>query len=432
VVSAVTVAGSLASLLVFPQAFLYSMGVAGMMVAAVAALASVVVLPGVLALLGDRLAALAPARWQRAADRDARPATSGGWYRLSRFVMRRPGSIAAVTSIALIALGLPFLGLRITEVDQSVVPESSGARQVQERLDAQFPPNRVSPVYLVSDAPPTAAARARLEELRAGLGSLSSVGSVSKPKVAGGGAWRVDVFGRGHRFSEDNQRLVDEIRDLRKPYPTLVGGETASLVDLKAGLENRLPLALAIVVFVTVTVLFLMTGSVVLPLKAVVMNALTLCATFGVMVLIFQDGRFEDLLGYTSAGALEPSQMILLFAVAFGLSTDYGVFLLGRIKEERTSGRSEAEAVATGLERTGRIITAAALLLCVALGALVVAQHASVKEVGFGAALAIAIDASIVRAFLVPSLMCLLGRRNWWAPRPLRWLHNRLRLSETG
>jgi RND superfamily putative drug exporter len=191
-----------------------------------------------------------------------------------------------------------------------------------------------------------------------------------------------------------------------------------------------MPIALAWLAITTFVVLFLFTGSVVLPLKALVMNALTISAAFGLLVFVFQDGRLEGLLGYTSQGALESSQPVVLFAVAFGLSTDYGVFLLSRIKEARDTGVPDREAVAVGLERTGRIVTAAALLFCVAIGAFATSRIVFIKEVGSGTAAAVLIDATLVRALLVPSLMELLGRWNWWAPRPLRRLHARFGLDE--
>jgi RND superfamily putative drug exporter len=209
-----------------------------------------------------------------------------------------------------------------------------------------------------------------------------------------------------------------------------VTGFTAHFMDTKSSLADHLPLAVAIVVLSTFIVLFVMTGSVILPIKALIMNALTLSATFGILVLIFQDGRLEGLLGYTSQGALETTMPLLLFAVAFGLSTDYGVFLLSRIKEARDGGADDSEAVAIGLERTGRIVTAAALLFAVAIGAFVTSGVIFIKENGLGTALAVLIDASIIRALLVPSLMELLGRWNWWAPPPLRRLHARIGLSE--
>ncbi|MGH2803854.1 MAG: MMPL family transporter, partial [Thermoleophilaceae bacterium] len=217
-------------------------------------------------------------------------------------------------------------------------------------------------------------------------------------------------------------------RDLRGD--ALVTGFTAGYVDLQDSLVEHLPIVLAIVAAVTLAVLFAMTGSVVLPLKQVVMNALGLSAVFGILVLIFQDGRLEGLLGYTSQGGLESTQPLLLFAVVFGLSTDYGVFLLARIKEARDGGLPASEAVAVGLERTGRIVTAAALLFCIAIGAFVTSQIVFIKQLGLGTAIAVLIDATIIRALLVPSLMALLGRWNWWAPAPLRRLHARVGLSE--
>ena len=202
-------------------------------------------------------------------------------------------------------------------------------------------------------------------------------------------------------------------------------------MDQQTSLADSLPLALALLCGSTLLILFVMTGSVVLPIKALLMNLLSLSAAFGLLVLIFQDGRFESLLAYDSQGALESTQPILLFCVAFGLSTDYGVFLLTRIKEARDSGLPDREAVAVGLERTGRIVTFAALLFCIAIGAFATSEVVFIKELGIGTALAVLIDAFLVRALLVPSLMALLGKWNWWAPRPLARLHARLGLAES-
>ncbi|MDX6278574.1 MAG: putative drug exporter of the superfamily, partial [Nocardioidaceae bacterium] len=210
----------------------------------------------------------------------------------------------------------------------------------------------------------------------------------------------------------------------------LVGGASAEQVDQVTSIAANIPLALLILAALTFITLFLMTGSVVLPLKALVMNLLTISATFGVLVLIFQDGRFQGALDYTSQGALESSQPVFLFAVVFGLSTDYAVFLLTRIKEARDNGAGEREAIALGLQRTGRIVTAAALLFAIALGAFATSQIIFIKQLGLGTAVAVLIDATIVRAMLVPSLMALLGKANWWAPGPLRRLHDRIGLTE--
>ncbi len=237
---------------------------------------------------------------------------------------------------------------------------------------------------------------------------------------------------RHDALSGRGQETVHDLRALEAPFPVLVGGFSASFVDLKASLMDHLPIAFAIVVAGTLLILFLMTGSVVLPVKALIMNVLTLSATFGLLRLIFQDGRLEEVLGYTSQGALEVTQPVLLFALAFGLSTDYGVFLLSRIKEARDAGAPNDQAVSIGLERTGRIVTAAAVLFAVAVGSFATSEIVFIKQVGLGTALAVLIDATVVRALLVPSLMGLLGRWNWWSPGVLRRLHARVGLSEEG
>ncbi len=232
-------------------------------------------------------------------------------------------------------------------------------------------------------------------------------------------------------MDEKSRDLVTEIRELDAPNPVLVGGQAADQNDqVKAIIDGQHPLALLILVIITFITLFLMTGSVVLPIKALIMNVLTITATFGILVLIFQDGRFEGLLNYTSQGALESTQPVFLFAVVFGLSTDYAVFLLTRIKEARDAGAGERESMALGLQRTGRIVTAAALLFAIALGSFATSEIIFIKQLGVGTAVAVLIDATIVRAMLVPSLMALLGKRNWWAPKPLRKLHDRIGLSE--
>ncbi|MBV8945482.1 MAG: MMPL family transporter, partial [Solirubrobacterales bacterium] len=221
-----------------------------------------------------------------------------------------------------------------------------------------------------------------------------------------------------------------EVRAIHTPIYLGVAGATASYLDLEHSLGAHLPAALAFVVAATLIVLFLMTGSVVLPLKAVVMNALNLSAVFGILVLILQNGNLQGPLGYHGVGALDATQPILLFAIGFGLATDYGVFLLARIKEAHDGGAPNADAVALGLERTGRIVTAAALLFAVAVGAFATSQIVFIKELGVGTALAVLLDASVIRVLLVPSLMALLGQLNWWAPRSLRRLHERVGFQE--
>ena len=425
--SAVTVAAAMAALIVFPLRFLFSMGVGGALVALTAALVSLTVLPALLAALGTRVNALSLKRWQVAMHRDAAAVQEGGWYRLSQFVMRRPGRIAIAAAVLLIVMGIPFTRIEFTGVDASVLPTDRSARVVSDALGTEFPPAATNPVFVAARAPADAAAEVRAYARE--LSGIEGVATVSQP-VRADGLWRIDVVPRGSELSASAKQVVRDVRATEAPFPVDAGGSTAGFLDQQTSLGDSLPLAIAILTSTTLVILFLMTGSIVLPVKALIMNLLTVSAAFGLLVLIFQDGRFEGLLAYDAQGALEATQPILLFAVAFGLSTDYGVFLLTRIKEARDGGLSDREAVAVGLERTGRIVTYAALLFCIAIGAFVTAEVVFIKELGVGTALAVLIDAFLVRALLVPSLMALLGRWNWWAPKPLARLHDRFGIRE--
>jgi RND superfamily putative drug exporter len=387
--SAVTVAAAFASLSVFPLGFLRSMAIGGVAVALLAGVVALLVIPALFALLGRRVDALA--------FRRGKVPGTGGWYRFAHGVMRRPLPIALISATVLVVLGLPFLGVRFTGVDASVLPASASARQVQDAIKARAPEHVVS------------TSRATL----ARVGRLPGVAAMTPPRPLGGGLWTADVTPRARPMSGNAKALVRRIRALPG---TRVGGVTAWYLDTSASLRSHLPAAGAILALTIVTLLYLVTRSVILPLKAVVMNALSLSAAFGVLVWVFQDGRLEGLLRYSSQGALELTQPVLLFAIAFGLATDYGVFLLSRIREAHESGLENREAVALGLERTGRVVTAAALLFCVAVGSFATSGIVIVKEIGIGIALAVAIDASLVRALLVPSLMALLGDWNWWRP----------------
>jgi uncharacterized membrane protein YdfJ with MMPL/SSD domain len=427
--SSLTVAAALAALMVFPQRFLYSMGLGGTLVALLAATISLTVLPAVLALLGNRVNALSPKFLQRRAEREARATESGFWYRLSRFVMRRPIGIATGATVLLIVLGIPFWSLKFTSVDAQVLPESASARQVDNVMRAEFPPFRDTPnLLLVENATPQ-----RLATIEREVSGVPGIAQVQPAQRLGNGDAVIQAYSSQSYIDDTSREAVKDIRDVPVPAGSdlLVAGAAASFVDLQSSLLDHAPIALAIVVVATLIVLFLMTGSVVLPVKQLVMNALNLSAVFGILVFVFQDGRLEGLLDYRGQGALEQTMPILLFAVVFGLSTDYGVFLLSRIKEAYDSGIPNSEAVAVGLERTGRIVTAAAVLFAIAIGAFATSQIIFIKENGIGTALAVLIDASLIRALLVPSLMELLGRWNWWAPRPLRRLHARFGLSET-
>jgi uncharacterized membrane protein YdfJ with MMPL/SSD domain len=405
--SSITVGAAVATVAIFPLGFLQSMGIAGGLVGPLAGLIALTVLPALFVLLGPRVNAGALPRWRRAVERTA-SGEQGGWYRLAQALMRRPWPVAIAATTLLIVLGLPFLSTRFTGVDASVLPASVSSRVVDTALRKDFPATFVSPAYAVVHG--DAAAKAYAAAAR----RLPDAALVLTRRLAPG-AWEVRVSSGASFLEPASQRLVHEVR--RLPGDAPVGGSTAQYIDQKHTLGTRLPWAIALLCLVTYLLLYRATRSLVLPLKTLLMNALTLVATFGILVLVFQDGRLEGVLGYQSQGALQLTQPVLLFAIAFGLATDYGVFLLTRIKEAWEAGASNREAVAIGLERTGRIVTAAALLFCIAVGAFATSKVIMVKEVGIGIAVAVLIDATIVRALLVPSLMAILGRWNWWPGR---------------
>jgi len=426
--SSLTVAAALASLLVFPQRFLYSMGLGGAAVALLAAAVSLLVLPAVLTLLGNRVNAGAPKFLQRRAEADARPDSEGFWYRLSRFVQRFPGRIAIATTVLMLTLGIPFWSIEFTSVDAQILPQDRSARQVDDVLRADFPPFRDTPI----DVLVTGANEGQVTAIGERIARLSGVDRIFSPTEFDNGDTLIQAIAATPHISAASQETVRQIRDLEPPPGATiqVAGATADFVDFQSSLVDHLPVAVAIVVIATLLILFLMTGSVVLPVKALVMNVLNLSAVLGILVFVFQDGRLESLLGYTSQGGLEQTMPVLLFAIAFGLSTDYAVFLLSRIKEARDGGATDSDSVAIGLERTGRIVTAAAVLFAIAIGAFATSEIVFIKQNGIGTALAVLIDATIIRALLVPSLMELLGKWNWWAPGPLRRLHDRIGISE--
>jgi RND superfamily putative drug exporter len=426
--SSCTVALALATLCIFPQPFLVSMGLGGAITALVAVTMTLVALPAMLAVLGPRINAIAPASWQRARERTARQEQQGPWYRLSQAVMRRPLPIALVSAVVLIAVGIPALGIKFTGVDARDLPTSLSARQVADTFATKFPSDASSDITAVVNAPPSDTAR--ISALSAQLRGLPGATPQGSPPAAlSNGYFTFEIHPQSGPLSTSTLDLVKRIR--ANPSPQVqVSGTTASFLDQKSSISDRLPLVAVILCVLTALVLFLMTGSVILPIKSLVMNVLSLTASFGILVLIFQDGHLQGLLGFKSLKAIDLSQPVLIFAIAFGLASDYGVFLLTRIKEARDSGLSNNDAVALGLERTGRIVTQAALLFCVAIGAFATSSVVFIKEVGVGTAVAVIIDATIIRALLVPSLMAMLGEWNWWAPGPLRRLHNRIGLRE--
>jgi uncharacterized membrane protein YdfJ with MMPL/SSD domain len=420
--SAATVAATLAALLVFPQPYFFSMGLGGALVVLLTCAAAVTVLPALLALLGHRVNALAPAWLQVAAThRTPKPAEEGRWYRLAQLVMRRPVPVALAAAAALIVLAAPVLGITLTSANPSTLPRAAPPRQVSDALRRDFPADPSQSVAILT----TGARGPALARYRARLARLPDVASLAPPVPLSSRLDLLELIPATNALSPASQRLVGRIQALRAPFPVALTGETAGFVDLEQSLAAHLPLGAALVVAVTMVALFLMTGSAILPLKTLLMNALTVGAAYGIIVFVFQDGHLQGLLGYEDPRAIDITQPVVMLAVVLGLSTDYGVFLLDRIRELHRAGLPNQQAVALGLERTGRIVTAAALMLCVAIGSIVTSQAVEVKEASFGIAAAILIDATIVRSLLVPALMRLLGERNWWRPSLLPRPHPR-------
>lgn len=414
--SAATVAVALATLTVFPMGFLKSMGIAGAVVAVVAASAALVITPAVFGLWGAKLA--------RRRTRDS----SGSWARLAHAVMRRPGPVAAATAVVMIALAAPALRTEWTPVDSTVVPRDLSARVVSDTLAEEYDGAATTPVTLAvtSDDP------AAVGTLAADASALDGVLAPAQAVDLGAGTWQIDLAVAGDPAGEDARSVVAEARSLADTLDidALVAGPAAAFIDQQAAISDSLPLAVGLLVLLTLLVLWLMTGSVVLPVKAVVMNTLTVGVALGALTFIYQDGRLTGLLGYTPNGGIEPTDFLVSAALVFALSTDYGVFLLGRIKESRDSGLSERDAVAAGLGRTGSVVTAAAILLAVAIGAFSTSSISFIQQIGVATAVGVLVDAFVVRSLLVPSLMALLGKWNWWAPMWLRRLHDRIGFSE--
>jgi len=342
--------------------------------------------------------------------------------------MRRPGLVAVVTAAVMLALALPALRAVWTPVDDTVIPKDKSARLVADGLRSDFAGQNTTPLTVALDAPRSEAAE--IEGYADGLSRLDGVRAVEPPRALGPETWQVNVEVEGRADGEPAQELVTDIRERGASFPLLVGGAAAEFVDQQEAIGSRLGPAAALLVLLTFSILWLMTGSVILPLKAIVMNALTVGSALGILAFIYQDGRLEGLLGYTSNGGIEPTDFLVAAALVFALSTDYGVFLLGRIKEARAAGRTEREAVAVGLERTGGVVTAAAILLAVAIGVFSTSSISFIQQIGVATAFGVLIDAFVVRTLLVPSLMALLGKWNWWSPPGLRRLHDRIGLGE--
>jgi RND superfamily putative drug exporter len=454
--SAMTVALSMVAMVLFPMYFLKSFAYAGIAVVVFAAAAAIVVAPASIALLGNRLDSLNArrlARWVfRRPDPVRKPIEATFWYRTTKVVMRRALPIGLAVIALLLALGAPFLGIKWGFPDDRVLPQSLSARQVGDALRTDFAVDSARNVTVV--IPDTAGITPpELDRYASALSQVPDVSSVSAPggtftrgKPVGppsaatdfkDGSAFLTVGSTAPLFTDASENQLDRLRAVPSP-----AGEKVQLTgvaqinrDSSASITSRLPTVLGIIAVITFVLLFLLTGSVVLPLKALVLNVLSLTAAFGALVWIFQDGHLGAL-GTTSTGTLVANMPVLLFCIAFGLSMDYEVFLVSRIREYwMKSGKTRAdndESVALGLARTGRVVTAAALLMAISFAALIAAQVAFMRMFGVGLTLAVLADATLVRMLLVPAFMHVLGRWNWWAPKPLARLHERIGISEAG
>ncbi|MFF2726557.1 MMPL family transporter [Streptomyces sp. NPDC058008] len=430
--SALTVAVSLAAMMVFPQYFLRSFAYAGIAVVLLAAAAALILLPAALMLLGPRVNALDLGRLLRrrrpepASGTAAAEGSGRGWARFSVLVMRRAPLFAVVTTVGLVLLGLPFLGVKFGTADDRQLPDTAESRVVQEHIRDSFPGSPGGGLEVLAEGTANAGQYAEFKDR---IAALPGVQRVDGP-VTGDGSAYFNVLPEGEPVGQGAQDLVRELRAEPAPFDTSVTGTAAVLVDSKDAIADRLPWAVGIIVVVTLLLVFLLTGSVLIPLQAVVLNALSLTAMFGAVVWVFQDGNLSGILSFTSTGDIETTLPVLMFCVAFGLSMDYGVFLLSRIKEEYDRTGDHEHSVTFGLRHTGGLITAAAVILAVVMVAIGTSRVTNTKMLGLGIALAVLMDAMVVRSLLVPAVMKLMGRVTWWAPAPLRAFHQRFGLSE--
>jgi RND superfamily putative drug exporter len=342
--------------------------------------------------------------------------------------MARPLPVATIAVLVLLIIATPALRMDFAPVDTDVLPEGASARVVSNIIDAEFPGGDLERIQVAvsTDSKDEAV---RVAET---IGNVRPVAGVSPPERVGPDLYLVEASSTAGYMGQGTVEAVERIRGIEFEGGTLaeVTGNSASYLDLEDSIARHLPVAAAIIILATLVILFLMTGSAILPLKSLIMNILTLASVFGILVFVFQDGNLSGVLDFESTGGLDITTPILIFAITFGLSTDYAVFLLSRIKEAHDAGMPNDEAVAVGLQRTGRIVTAAALLFAIAIGAFATSEIVFIKELGVGTALAVLIDATIIRGLLVPALMELLGKWNWWAPEWMRRLHQRIGLSE--
>jgi RND superfamily putative drug exporter len=403
------------------------MGYGGVLTVALDVAAALTTMPALLSVLGPRVNSL---RIRKSIVRPETPVESGRFYRLAKRVMRAPILVSVSIVVVLLALGSPFLKVVWGGTDATVLPTNAVPRVVAAALARDFPGNTTSPIeVLVTYRTPitgTPAQRSALASYVARVAHVSGVEGASVTAMTGRAA-RIDVDYGVTPNSAAAETIVDRVREVSAPpgAQRFVGGDTADLVDTLQNLGSILPWMAVVVIVATFVLLFLAFGSLVLPLKAIVMNFLSLSVMFGVLVWVFQEGHLSGLLSFSANGTLDPSTPILMFAVVFGLSMDYEVFLLSRVREHYLATGDNDEAIATGLQRTGGVITGAALMLGVVVAAFSLSQVTFTKLMGVGTAAALVVDVTIVRLALVPATMKLLGRANWWAPRSLARLRTR-------
>ncbi|KNB50887.1 transporter [Streptomyces caatingaensis] len=447
--SALTVVLSLAALLAFPMMFLESLAYAGIAVVTLAAVTSLVILPPVLAVIGRRIDRLDVFARLRRRTPGSDPERGGAWHTLATRVMRRPALAGAGVAVLLVALALPFAHARFGLTDDRILPPGAPAQTAADTIRKDFSGAGTDPLTVVLPDLPAKSRTTELGSYMAGLSAVDGTVRVDGPlgSWAGGrqvappgaaaaafsdarGAW-LNVVSDVNPNSPAGERYAQQVRAVPPPAPALVGGEAAALADTKDVLKDRIPYAAAVIALSLLVLLFLFTGSLVVPFQALLLNTLSLTASFGAMVYVFQDGHLKWLVGdFIHTGQLEVTVPVLMFCVAFGLSMDYTVFLLSRIREKYLASDDNTRAVVFGIDHTGRLITAAALVVATVLGALATSSLSLLKLLGAGLALAVLVDATLVRGILVPAVMKLCGRANWWAPGPVRRLHDRIGLRE--
>ena len=410
--SGLTIVITLAALVLFPQMFLKSFGYAGVTVVVMAVLGALVALPALLAILGTRIDKLVVRK------SSITPKEDGRWAQTARFVMRRPVAVVMLSLIVLTVLAAPIKNIVFSQVDSRVLPASNSAAFASKIISDRFPGQEGNPIEII--VPNGATMGTQINQYTNEIAQVPGIVRIGDSQVSGNDVRVTAIHSMGPR-TPAAEVLIKDIRKIRAPEGTLIGGVAADYADTQIGIAKTMPWALLWIAIGVLILLFVFTGSIILPIKAIILNILSLGATLGVITWIFVDGHLKWLVGdFTVTGSVDTGSIILVAVVAFGLSMDYEVFLLSRIKEEHDAGRSNVESVATGLQRSARIITAAAGLLAIVFASFMLSGVTSIKMLGFGVAFAILLDASLVRALLVPALMRLFGERNWWAPKAMK------------